>query len=300
MKLPVMLGDFSSSWEAGADVVYEEGTKNLQVLQLPDPLDPVSLDLKDGYKPMSEGGLWAGSPWKTGMKGILHWVLDNRDKLVPSETDAMAGRKLAPDFLTSRGALSRVMASPFLHDDDGWCIGATKFKGTIYMCKFMTDAEIQWEEDQTDRSNLPLYCGLRFEKLIADSLHKDRDVRFDADHFNDYYCVVKAEIGGHNLVFSAEQKCVKSEDALRGPKLTDYTQIKTMKSRWKHNDRYKNKMRWWCDNCLTGTDQIVCGWKDEDSVVRDSKSSTSRSWRSVTTPGRRVSVTSFCANSWTL
>lgn len=209
MKPPVKLGAFSVSCKSGSDV-YEEGTKCLQVLKLPDRLHGHCLCLKDGYRPIMYGGARIRSfDQESGMSGILNWLTQNRDKkLMPSKFEQSAGKLLAADFVSSsQDLIVKIMTTPYKKQDE-WCIGATRFKGTIYLQQFLTDKERQREEKIDDFSNMLMYCGRRFERSITAAGKGTR---------SDNFCVLKSEIGGHRIVCYDARYLISSHDSCRHP-----------------------------------------------------------------------------------
>jgi RAT1-interacting protein len=204
-------------------------------MKLPAKLHDVHFDLKDGYHPMSSGGPVIADQInkEQGIKHILNWIINNREKVRPAETDFMCGRAISADFLAPRGVFAKIMASPY-DKNEGWCIAATRFKGTIYLYEFQTDKRRAWEMSRDEESNMISYGSLKFEKYVTEPLireggddkhggeaavakeqsdspskKKKDSMRFCVYHHDEYSCVVQSSIGGRILVYNSEVDCGK-------------------------------------------------------------------------------------------
>lgn len=170
------------------------------------------------------------------------------------------------------------MATPY-EKNEGWCIVATKFKGSIYLYEYLTESRRQWEMNRDQKSNMFSYGGIRFEKCITQAIHGDggdgnEKTRFIVYHHTEYSCVVSTSVGAHVLLYSAEVDCVERKEQAENPNLSDFIEIKTSAaSNPNHPMPLKvspfKMLRWWTQSSLMGTEKIVCGFRDDDMIVRE-------------------------------
>jgi RAT1-interacting protein len=268
MSAPVMLGFYSFTFE---DDYYEDSKKNIRVLLLPADLHHVSFDLTEGYVSLAEGGPVVGSYHfrDPGLKRLPMWILNNKDKVMMS---AGAGGdspvRLNADFVCSRGVLAKIMTTPY-DKFSHWCIGATKFRGTIYLYELLTDARIRDDDNRDDYGNACTYGGHRFEDYITEHVHEPE---YGKGKKRDFECVVAANIGGHKLVYNGEMDCLEQKWNAEKPSLNHFVEIKTTRASDANRTRYhlvRNKMiKWWAQSSLIGIEKIICGYRDRDLFVR--------------------------------
>ena len=276
IRKPQKLGSYSvRNTHSGSE--YEEGEGQLRVLHLPVKLKRLSYDLCDGYIRMRDGGslICSNLDKEPGLKNLLKWVLTNRSKfqLQPGVESSSA---LNTDFITYRGVITRIMSSPY-EKNDGWCIGATKYKGTIFLYEFMTEKKMEQERNRDERSNMCSYGGFRFEHYITRAVDQEAkgDEEVDLQNHNEYCCVARTRLGRHSLAYGAEMDCICDASKAPDPELSDFCEIKTTRStdnqrQWDNLVRFK-MFKWWAQCYLIGTPSVVCGYRDDNLIVREIK-----------------------------
>lgn len=269
MTPPEKLGSYSITvTEEGAK--FEEGENQIQVLKLPPDPYNVSLNVAEGYKPLTEEELNSDPVTvEPGLKQVLEWVAGNKQVLQQHRTPGCES-EFGVDFLTIRGLLSLVMSTPF-EEHEGWCIGVTKFRGTYFMyhlefpeiegitCEYVLRPEF---------ANIIVYSGTRFEKYITEPVHRPEK---EDETQGVYYVVVKTHLGRHSLAYGCEMDCVSDRSRAKDPELKDLIEIKstqTVTNRFKEQKLFKKMMKWWFQCYLTGIETIVCGYRDHDNYVR--------------------------------
>jgi RAT1-interacting protein len=276
---PIKLGTYSVTWKAGQEDIFEEKPTNLKILNLPNQLYGINVDLTDGYKPLSEFGsvMISQANHEDGInRNFLKWITRHPESY-NNEADTMNDASEV-NFVSSRSVFARVMLSP-TEKYDGWCMAATKFKGTIYLTDFIASEKMrQWwgNVEKDDYKNRVSYAGLKFENYIT---HPQADgeahgIRFDAEHSNDTYFVVKSKIGAHYLMYSGSVKAARDRDCLQDLQLSDVVDIKTAASRpeyfrWQHKLPFHKLLRWWTSNTLMGTREVYVGYRTDDLVVKE-------------------------------
>ena len=227
-------------------------------------------DLLDEYQSMADGG-WRpcdSSAYKnTGLFDILIWIQRHR------ETVSSRTRPVDYDFVGKNGCLSRIMDA--VHEwENGWCIAATKFRGSIYLFKTVTEERRRQDAGRSEYVNKTSFGGFRFEKHISElaDRHGDEDNQSHGEH----YIVLSAEFGpvehAYKLLYASEMDCVTSRDKVQTPEPHDFLEIKTVASAEQQHlwDKRLNRMfRWWTQTYLSGVSAVVVGNRDKDFHVRE-------------------------------
>jgi RAT1-interacting protein len=273
IRKPVKLGAYSNTKGSDGDV-YREDEGQLRVLKLPAQIKHVNYDLSNGYIRLRDGGsiICNQMEKEPGLKNILKWVLSNKDKF-QLQSGIKSNSALNTDFLTFRGIIVKIMTTPY-ENREGWCIAATKYKGTIYLYEYMTEKKIQDELNRDERSNMFSYGGFRFEYYITKPADPDADDRdIDFQHHSEYCCIARTRLGNHSLAYGAEMDCVDSFRKVKDPALSDFVEIKTTRTvdnqrQW--DNMVRNKMfKWWAQCYMIGIPTLVCGYRDDNMTVRE-------------------------------
>ncbi|XP_071445958.1 decapping and exoribonuclease protein-like isoform X2 [Hetaerina americana] len=197
--------------------------------------------------------------------------------------------KRSPDFVTFRGVLSMIMSTPY-EKFEGWIVCATKFKGTIYLCRYDTPQKIKNEESRTTREKDMCDWGYKFEQfLLSEQPGGTPDVETPNNQNEEFSCVFQATIGPYNLVYAAEMDGVNLRNG--GPKFAgfgddskrlkemlndgkaEFVELKTSADastnnrEWQKIRRFKSR-KWWAQCQLVGIDKLICGYRDEEGIVR--------------------------------
>ena len=253
--------------------VYSEGESELRVLKLPARLKHLSYDLTDGYVRMRDGGTLFCSPVDEdpGLKGILRWILANKSKFQLKSGD-QSDCMLNTDFITYRGIFTKIMCSPF-ETREGWCVVATKYKGTIYLYEYATEKKMEYEMNRDEKANMFSYGGFRFEHFITEPADQSNDSDVNFQKHNEYCCIVRSRLGKHSLVYGAEMDCVDKSDHIVDPELEHFCEIKTTRTvdnqrQWDNLVRFK-MLKWWAQCYLINTPTLVCGYRNDNMIVRE-------------------------------
>jgi RAT1-interacting protein len=273
LRQPIKLGSYCLR-KTCDEILYDDSDSELRVLNLPSNQKQIRFDLSDGYIRLRDGGqiLCPGLKEEPALKSLSMWILKNKHTF-QLKSDVKTNCYLNTDFVTYRGCLTRIMTSPYENRED-WLICATKFKGTIYMCLFMSDKKKEAEADRSDSLNLLCHGGYRFEEYITTPLDPKLPPKTDFTRNNEYNCVVRSRLGSHSLVYGAEMDCLAvkptSDDAPHPHEFVEIKTTRTINNRKHWDDLCKFKMiKWWAQCYLIGIPTVVCGYRDNDMVVRD-------------------------------
>ena len=272
LRQPTKLGSYCVKKSAEGRQ-FDDSQSELRVLNLPTNQKHIRFDLNDGYVKLRDGGdiLCANLHEEPGLKEMLTWILKNKQTF-QLKSDVKSDCLLNTDFVSYRGVFTRIMTTPYENRED-WLICASKFKGTIYMCLFMSDEKRQREMNRDDTSNLMCHGGLRFEEYISVPLDLSLPVKTDFQHHNEYNCVVRSRLGSYSLVYGAEMDCLASKPVSNEMKPEDFVEIKTTRTvsnrrQWDNLCKFK-MIKWWAQCYLIGIPKVICGYRDDDMVVRD-------------------------------
>lgn len=282
LREPINLGLFTIkklAEDGTSSRIFVDNDSELSVINLPRELNNVHYDLSDGYIKLQDGGRLFGMS-SHGLKELLQWILAHRAKFaLASRSPTASFDSLHTDFITYRGVLTNIMCTPYENQNE-WLIGATKYKGTIYLYAFETEDHRRREENRDDHQNLMCFGGFRFESYITSPFHKVEEPEPSGDkvqgnkyqHHDELCCMVRTRIKDHSLVYGAEMDCVEKNIPVEKLKLNDFIEIKTTKTI--HNQKQfetlcRFKMnKWWAQSYLIGCSKLVCGYRDDDMVVR--------------------------------
>jgi hypothetical protein len=70
------------------------------------------------------------------------------------------------EFITWRGALTRIAGTPFLKNDE-WRVVCCKFQGVIFLCERTLESKLKQKTNQTEREQRLTYGGFKFEQYVT-------------------------------------------------------------------------------------------------------------------------------------
>ncbi|XP_060587575.1 decapping and exoribonuclease protein-like isoform X3 [Ruditapes philippinarum] len=191
---------------------------------------------------------------------ILYWIKGHMGTEEASE-------RLDADFVTQRGLITKLLLTPY-EEDEGWYIAVTLFNGTYYLNEVESDEKKERERKTVD--DIESCRGWKFEQyLTADAADGQPNTEIPYNNCEGFYKVVKSKLKSHSLVFSGEIDAVKV-DRVRGNSYVEFKTTKDYRMEQRHLrnfQRYKTK-KWWAQSHLTGTKEIVCGFKDDNGSVK--------------------------------
>lgn len=272
MRQPAKIGHFSidkGGPNSPDERIFYDDDRNLKIINWPKSAE-VEFDLRVGYKKIADGGRLHCLPPNTGLVDVFKWILRHRDRFQLHEQVANTTPSLHTDFIAYRGCLQRIMCLPY-EDSEDLLIYAQKFQETTYFNMTSSDEKIKRETTRDDRTNLLSYAGLKFEDYITKPLGPPRGDEFQNDRHDELCCMVRTRLKKHSLVYGAEMDCTDRQGRVDDLKLSDFIEIKTTRTIF--NDRqYENWCRklvkWWSQSYLIGLSKLVCGYRDDDLIVR--------------------------------
>lgn len=158
-----------------------------------------------------------------------------------------------------------------------WTFALEKRDGCVYLDVRRTQQEIDSNRNPHVNQRRGAYAGRRFElyathtvpsgsNAVDSSTFTDRQV----DEEKEFCSISTLTIGGKSLLVAAEIDCYNGE--ANDTKRQEYIELKTFRLLEREKDRYVFErfklLAFWIQSYLVGTPKIVCGFRDDDFVVR--------------------------------
>ncbi|XP_020284836.1 decapping and exoribonuclease protein [Pseudomyrmex gracilis] len=203
---------------------------------------------------------------------VCKWILNNFtrvERLMSTEKD----RWLNVDFVCRRGAFTTILSSPYVQYDCDWIICASKYRGTIYLCKFYTDAQERNHGNSMDKRGEA--WGFKFEQyMVADHPSHQPDTSKPVNASEAFHCVFQANYGDHSLLYEAEIDGIVSQDYITDTlvgKQFEIIELKTIGFRQieqlsaKFTPKKISDM--WNQNSLAGVRRSIFGLREGKSSI---------------------------------
>ncbi|CAG0889494.1 unnamed protein product [Darwinula stevensoni] len=221
----------------------------------------VFMDLKKGKATTSE----KDSLLEEKLDNILQWILLHKHEAIEENK-----QRISADFICYRGHMTLLFCTPYENRED-WKVAAIKFQHSIYLCPFRTDAKRKEILNQTERQREMGHWGYKFEQhLMSDSPNGKPNTEAPLNENEEFSCVFRSRIADHMLLYAAEVDGVA--DPIKGLKANNLVELKTSRlienpNQDRNFKRFK-LVKWWAQSYLAGIPRIICGFRDDDGVVR--------------------------------
>lgn len=180
---------------------------------------------------------------------------------------------LKPEIVCYRGLLTTLFSTPY--DKEGWIVCASKFKGTIYLCAFDTDAKKLQVSMETYHQKRCCSWGRKFEQyMLADSPNKKPDLSNPPN--GSLCCMFESKFGGTVFLYGAEVDGIHSSHQITDRRIgenVELIELKTISARAityyghvKYN-RANTMLKWWLQSYLVGIPRIICGCRNDNGIV---------------------------------
>ncbi|KAK0168491.1 hypothetical protein PV327_002282 [Microctonus hyperodae] len=226
--------------------------------------DKINFDLNDGIHTVHRKPASANDE---KIDHILQWI---KQKIPPLSDN----KWLSADFVCLRGLLTKIMKTPY-DEKEGWIICAVKFKGTIYLCAFDTDADKYEKSNRTMRDLTFMSWGFKFEQyLVSDAPGKEPNTNKPVDEAAEFCCVFETRLVNSRILYGAEMDGIKCDELLDDPlplKELKFFELKTSRiverpQQFISMKRFKF-LKWWCQSFLVGIEDISCGFRNDKGIV---------------------------------
>ncbi|XP_071508159.1 decapping and exoribonuclease protein-like [Diadema antillarum] len=249
------------------------------------PKDPrkTNFNLRKGYKDFTD----RDDDVKDRLNSLTTWMLEKRDVISrPTECRETSGaegktnkegqmERLNADFVTSRGHMTKFLCTPY-ENREGWAMAVTLFRGTYYISEVETEEKRRRREAMSEKEKEMTFWGYKFEQYVTsdDGRTTSVDTSKPVNCNEAFCCVVQTKLGSHSLIYNGEVDCRINRPGTEPP--ANYVELKTSRKWYTDNNernfyRYK-LLKWWAQSYLVGVPEVVCGFRDDDGVVRHLKS----------------------------
>ncbi|VDN06446.1 unnamed protein product [Thelazia callipaeda] len=166
------------------------------------------------------------------------------------------------DFVSNRGCLSRLAATPYETQDD-WQLCFVRFKSVIFVCEFSTDRKVRRIQSASHRERLMTFWGHKFEQYVTHQFLTDKPKTDEpVSNLEEFRIVVKTRIKKRErfrLLYSAETDCTNADG--------NYVELKTSFDNFGGTFREHKSRKWWIQSFLAGIKNIVTGFRDRNGFV---------------------------------
>ncbi|XP_011052960.1 PREDICTED: decapping and exoribonuclease protein-like [Acromyrmex echinatior] len=238
------------------------------------PSNPnVNFDLNKNYKSVQHK-----STSHIKLDHILKWISHNFRQL-EKPLSVQEERWLDFDFICSRGLIKTILSTPYINNErNAWIICASKYRGTIYLCKFYTDEKEQKCFTASDYEKQATSWGFKFEQyMLADHPSHAPNPERSLNECEEFYCMFKAKFDTYSLLYGAEIDGIFSRQPITDTLVNKRFEIIELKTYPMYNiNMQKNNRKiscervsmWWSQNYLVKTNKIIFGLKDKKQKVR--------------------------------
>lgn len=168
-----------------------------------------------------------------------------------------------------RNNFNKIMGTPY-NDRNPWEVDVWR-EGPLLVFSVV---HLETDSRSSDEANVQTFWGFKFEQFCTEIDYHTTGIVNPNDEFA---AVVRAKIGKHRLVLSAEMDCSvaneKHQQPLQGPpRMELMIELKT--SRKIQNDRMKfsferfKLLSWWIQSFLAGVPRITVGWRDDEGIIQ--------------------------------
>jgi RAT1-interacting protein len=145
--------------------------------------------------------------------------------------------------------------------------------GCVYLDVRRTQQEVESNSRPHENQRRGAFAGRRFEIFATHPREgasaRDGDADRQVDEAQEFCSISSVTLGGKRLVVAAEIDCCEEAKADGTP---GNVELKTFRLLEREKDRFVFErfklLAFWIQSYLVGTPKIVCGFRDEDFVVR--------------------------------
>uniref|UniRef100_V5H2L7 Decapping nuclease n=2 Tax=Ixodes ricinus TaxID=34613 RepID=V5H2L7_IXORI len=203
---------------------------------------------------------------------LLKWITENRRELISDRDPQRDG--LGVNFVCKRGMLATVARTPF-SSDQSWLFSATRYKNTLYLCKFKRAYQEAWDsQSQYARLEQKMnFWGHKFEQyMTSDRPGAPPDTNAPLRTGDQFYIVLKGRLESHSLLFSAEVDAIDDDVPHEPGSTAAYVEFKTSRIMTHPNQERnffgKKLLSCWSQSFLAGVPRILFGFRTADGEVQ--------------------------------
>lgn len=197
--------------------------------------------------------------------------------------------------------MTKILCTPY-ERKEAWKMALSLYKGTIYVSEVETLEARQRKLSQSERQDEMCYWGYKFEDYVTSPKEPTANKSFTQPINNkEAFCsVVRCRLDKHSMVFGAETDCTVKNNSKNTNPSSNYIELKT--SRIIENERMQwsferfKLLKWWAQSFLAGIPRVVCGFRDDDGIVKKLKTYNTLEIPSSIAQSKNMWVGSVCLN----
>jgi RAT1-interacting protein len=223
---------------------------------------------------------------------------------VPTRFNETRPDNLLTNFVVWRGMLCKMLCSLY-NQTEPWKVAATLYNGTVYLQEIETEEKRRQEAIMPPQQRATCYWGLKFEDYVTS---RDPPAKVGpqsptvpqqlapgtVNPHRAFSSVVRTRMNSHSIVMVGEVDCCEHNSKEKSPQ--SYVELKT--SRIILTDRNKASfrrlalssstvppslifrhsccrhklMKWWAQSFLIGVPKLVCGFRNDDGIIKSLQS----------------------------
>ncbi|KZF21301.1 rai1 protein [Xylona heveae TC161] len=212
---------------------------------------------------------------------------DHLDSLLKTilESEKETGSKCEADFITWRGMMTKIMATPF-DNFNGFEMNATFFQGTIFIEENHEYKLAQWQMQKSQpprrggpSQDLMSFWGYKFETISLlpdtwDATSREYIESREDEIVNNHaqYCsVVRTGIGKSRLVIGGEVDAVWDKKPENKDEPINWVELKTSEEIYSDRDMQKFErklLKFWIQSFLLGVPKIIVGFRNRNGILQ--------------------------------
>ncbi|CAN7982539.1 unnamed protein product [Ixodes pacificus] len=182
---------------------------------------------------------------------------------------------LGVNFVCKRGLLSTLACTPYRTRND-WLFSATRYKNTLYLCKFESESHRAWEAQNPQLAKQMDFWGHKFEQyMTSDRPGAIPDTSAPLRSGDQFYVVLKGRMESHSLLFTAEVDAIDNDVSQEPGSTAAYVEFKTARIMTRPNQERNfvgNKLLpCWSQSFLTGVPRVMVGFRTAYGEVQSVK-----------------------------
>lgn len=245
---------------------YLNGRAELKYLCMPRQPNALSWDLNSGL----HKAVWSDFSTPEKLDKLLTWITENKQRLTSNQRPKRDGPGV--DFVCKRGLLSTLARTPFKPNDD-WQFSATRFKDTLYICKFESESQKAWEAKNREISQQMNFWGHKFEQyMTSDQPGTFPDTEAPLRSGDQFYVVMKGALETHSLLFTGEVDAIDNDVTHKPGSMDAYVEFKTARvitHRGQERNFFGNRLlSCWSQSFLAGVPRVFVGFRTKEGVVQ--------------------------------
>ncbi|KAH8275132.1 hypothetical protein KR026_000466, partial [Drosophila bipectinata] len=171
-------------------------------------------------------------------------------------------------FVCPKEVLELIMFAPF-ENKYGWTLGATRFRGTLYLCVLEKCEPDNFDQDNLERVMKANWIRNLRMQVLSDNGKRQPCSRDMSDENNRFNAAFTLTLNDQSIIFDAPVLAeIKPNQYVSAIEWTDLKlrQDSMNRNEWAHHNR-TDAIKWWIDSYLLKLDNMYIAHRDENAFV---------------------------------